>query len=395
MSSFINAITPNGVLSFGPATGTLSLEPLNILIGPNGSGKSNLIELFELLKATPTDMSAVIRATGGIQEWLWKGNPSAARCSIDINLTLPERSQELRYRLALSAVRERVELIDEVLEEATPRLSSKDDVYFYYRFQHGRPAINVKQEDGEIIKRRLSRDTLDSQQSVLSQRRDPDLYPELTSVGQAFSKIVTYREWTIGRNVPLRTAQPADDQDDTVLPDGRNLGLVLNALQNSDKWTRFNVLLRRFLPRYRVLNTRIQSNSVQVFLQEDGLRTPVPATRLSDGTIRFIALVAILLRPENASLICIEEPELGLHPDAIAIIAELLIDASRTTQLVVTTQSDALISALNSYVQSVVVCENLAGQTAFRRLDNERLREWLKEYRLGELWRIGQLGGNP
>jgi predicted ATPase len=129
--------------------------------------------------------------------------------------------------------------------------------------------------------------------------------------------------------------------------------------------------------------------------RRDGLRTPVPATRLSDGTIRFIALLAILLRPEAATLICLEEPELGLHPDAVGQVAELLVETSQRTQLIVTTHSDALVSALSDQPESVLVTEHFPGGTTFQRLEGDKLGFWLDKYRLGEVWRLGQLGGNP
>jgi predicted ATPase len=116
---------------------------------------------------------------------------------------------------------------------------------------------------------------------------------------------------------------------------------------------------------------------------------------LSDGTIRFITLLAILLRPGVAPLICLEEPELGLHPDALTLIAKLLVEASEQTQIIVTTQSDILVSALSEHAESVVVCENLGGASRFRRLESDKLRFWMDKYKLGEIWRIGELGGNP
>ena len=89
-----------------------------------------------------------------------------------------------------------------------------------------------------------------------------------------------------------------------------------------------------------------------------------------------------------------EEPELGLHPDAMALLADLLVDASTRTQLIVTTHSDALISALTDHADSVLVCEHRGG-TVLRRIDAQKLTHWLERYRLGEIWRIGELGGNP
>jgi predicted ATPase len=153
--------------------------------------------------------------------------------------------------------------------------------------------------------------------------------------------------------------------------------------------------MQRFLPRFTRLTTKIEGGSVQIYLHEDGLKTPVPATRLSDGTIRFLALLAVLLHPNKAPLLCIEEPELGLHPDALAIIAELLVAAKSKTQVIVTTHSDVLVSALTEEADSVLISEYIGGSTEFRRVEPAKLAKWLEQYRLGEIWRMGKLGGNP
>jgi len=395
LKRFIEKLTPQGFLSFGPDAAPIDLQSLNVLIGPNGSGKSNVIELLELLRAAPTDLAGVIRDGGGINEWIWKGNNSRQRASISAVCNIAEAKTALRYKVEVAPIGERLEILDELLEECEPRRSSDKDVYFYYRYQDGRPAINTRQVNGKAVKRALSRDSLVPSESVLSQRRDPDLYPELTGVASRFSRIATYREWSIGRYAPLRQPQPADLPNDSLLPDARNLGLILNSIEHSDQWQRLIEYMRRFLPRFRNLTTRIQSGTVQVFLHEEDLRTPIPATRLSDGTIRFIALLAILLKPETAPLICLEEPELGLHPDAIALVAELLSEAAMTTQIVVTTQSDSLVSQLTKNVEAVMVCENVGGRTELRRLQREQLAYWLEKYQLGDIWKIGEIGGNP
>jgi predicted ATPase len=90
---------------------------------------------------------------------------------------------------------------------------------------------------------------------------------------------------------------------------------------------------------------------------------------------------------------CIEEPELGLHPDVIPTIARLLKDAADRTQLVVTTHSDILIDELSDQPESVVVCEKVDGATRMSRLDEKQLATWLEQYRLGQLWTKGQFGG--
>jgi predicted ATPase len=239
----------------------------------------------------------------------------------------------------------------------------------------------------------LKRESLTPDESILSQRKDPDQYPELTWLGQQFAQIQTFREWSFGRYGALRQPQPADLANDRLLPDARNLGLILNRLEHTDAGPELNRMLTTFLPRFKRFSTRVEGGTVQLNLHEDGLRAPVPATRLSDGTIRFLALLALLLSPTPPPLICIEEPELGLHPDALKLLADLMLEASTRTQLIVSTHSDALVSAFTEEAESVLVCEYLDG-TVLRRLESSKLRFWMEKYRLGEIWRIGELGGN-
>ncbi len=213
-------------------------------------------------------------------------------------------------------------------------------------------------------------------------------------MGRQFGAIQTFREWTFGRYAQLRQPQPADFPGDILVPDSRNLALVLNSIEHKEG-VRFNNLLKRFLPRFERMSTLVSGGTVQFYLHEAGLSAPIPPTRLSDGTIRFVALLATLLVPTPPPLVCIEEPELGLHPDALGLLAEILVTASMRTQLVVTTHSEVLISALSNKVEAVVVCENAGGGTMLRRLEAGKLSHWLDSYRLGEIWRIGEIGGNP
>ena len=122
-------------------------------------------------------------------------------------------------------------------------------------------------------------------------------------------------------------------------------------------------------------------------------RSPIPATRLSDGTLRYLCLLAILCHPNPGPLICIEEPELGLHPDVLPKIAALLKEASERTQIIVTTHSDVLVDAMSDMPEAVLVAERSETGTKLERLDAEKLKPWLDKYRLGELWTRGEIGG--
>lgn len=151
--------------------------------------------------------------------------------------------------------------------------------------------------------------------------------------------------------------------------------------------------LRKLYEGVENINFSIDGGKVLLFLEETGDRE-IPATRLSDGTLRYLALLAILLHPEPPPLVAIEEPELGLHPDVIPHIAQLLVRASERTQLVITTHSRMLVEALGDDPSRILVCEKEDGETRIRRLDASRLAAWLKDYSLGELWSMGELGGN-
>ncbi len=405
---FIKHLAVKGLLSFANDAEPLELRPLNVLIGPNGSGKSNVIEVLELLRATYTDFAAAIRDGGGASEWLWKGESRDRKAIIDIctgdagsGLTTPS-DRPLRYLLEFTSTSNRVEVLDEAIEEAGPA-PGHSDPYFYYRFRKGRPLINVRERildtDDDYRKgrasRSLRRDDLLPDQSVMAQRKEPDLYPEITWLGRAFGQIQTFRDWTFGRYARLRQPQPADLPDSPLLPDSSNLALLLNNLEHHDP-KRFNDLLRRFLPGFERMSTNISGGSVQFYLHESGFSSPVPPTRLSDGTIRFVAILATLLAPDPPRLVCIEEPELGLHPDAVSLIGELLMEASERMQLVVTTHSDSLVSVLTQDPEAVITCERLGGCTRLSRLNADDLAHWLEEeYGLGDLWRMGELGANP
>jgi predicted ATPase len=394
---FLKSLKLNNFLSFGPESKAFELTALNVLIGPNASGKSNFIEAIELLHATPTDLAGPIRVGGTAGEWLWKGNPTPVPAVIEAKIHATKAFPELSYRLAFTEAQFRLELVEEFLAGSRP---TPDDLPYLYHYQQGRTALMrqfVSLEAGSkhpYLTKKLDLKSLKIDQSILSQRKDPEQYPEIGWVATEFASIQTFREWTFGRTAALRQPQRADLPADVLHPSIVNLGLVLNSMQHTDVWPRYQDCVKRFLPRFSHLSIKVQSNSFQIMMQEEDFAPPIPATRLSDGTLRFLALLALLLRPEPAPMICIEEPELGLHPDALAIIAELLVEAKAKTQVIVTTHSDVLVSALTEEADSVLVSDYVGGGTEFRRLEPAKLTKWLEKYRLGEIWRMGKLGGN-
>jgi predicted ATPase len=401
MNRLLKSIRLKNFLSYGPTTADTELSPLNVVIGPNGSGKSNLIEAIDVLRSTPSDVTRPIREGGGVQDWLWKGlSPKRTPVAeIDTTVYFPEGVAPLRYRLAFTMVGQRFELADEAIENPSPAFG-EHDVYFFYRYQSGRPVLNVRSMTEALaassegrVPRSLRREDVVADQSILSQRKDPDQYPEITYLGNQFSKAKLYREWNLGRNTEPRKPQKVDLPGDFLSENADNLPLVLNDLESRSETRRtINDYLARFYDSAEAVTSRFQGGTVQIFIHEKGL-TEIPATRLSDGTLRYLCLLAVLCHPNPPPLVCLEEPEIGLHPDILPTVAELLVEASNRTQLIITTHSDVLVAALGSHTESVLVCERDDNGTRLKHLESVKLKEWLEKYTLGELWRMGEIGG--
>ncbi len=392
----LRTIRLDSILSFGPGTAELPLEPLNVLIGPNASGKSNLIEALSVLAAAPRDLQAPIREGGGVRQWLWKGAAGTPTATVDVTVQSPVSQVAERYRLSFTETGERFELRDEVVESERPLSPVEKQPYIYYHYQEGRPVFNVlTTTDQNRLKRDLEREDVRPDQSILSQRRDPSSYPELWYLANMFERMRFYREFHVGRHTPPRLPQQTDLQQDVLLEDASNLGVLLSSLLNlPDVKQGLLARLRDFYPSVEDVVASVSGGTVQIFFHERGLRHAVPATRLSDGSLRYLCLLAVLCHPDPPPVICIEEPELGLHPDVIPEVAKLLVKASSSSQIFVTTHSDILVDALTDVPEAVVVCEKSDGATQLRRLDTEELKPWIEKYRLGELWTSGEIGGN-
>jgi predicted ATPase len=233
---------------------------------------------------------------------------------------------------------------------------------------------------------------VDPDLSILAQRRDPEQYPEIAHLAGAYERIRIYREWAFGRNTVFREPQKADMRSDRLEEDFSNLGLFLSRLRKSPK-AKTAILdgLKDLYEGVTDFEPVVEGGTVQVFFSEGDFS--VPATRLSDGTLRYLCLLAVLCDPAPPPLICIEEPELGLHPDILPKLADLLVQAAQRTQLIVTTHSDLLVDAMTDIPDAIVVCEKHEGKTEMYRLKKEDLTHWLAKYRLGQLWTKGQIGG--
>lgn len=394
----IEKIALRGLLSYGPEPLEAELGPLNVLIGPNASGKSNFIAALSLLRAAPDDLAVPLRKGGGPAEWLWKGG-GAERAEISARVALPRRRAALVHTLRFSVPQAALFLEEESIDAGGGGPVSRARGFFH-RLRSDAEALEATSPRptlGSVKSRReveLDWSMFSSDQSVLSQLKDPKRYPEIAYLGREYRQIRLYVDSDLGRHSPPRLPQPADLPGDFLLEDASNLGMVLNDLdQRSTGLKAIEDQLRRFYEPVERISTKVRGGTVQLYLHERGLGQPVSALRLSDGFLRYLCLLTILLHPSPPPLVCIEEPELGLHPDVLPTMGELLIEASQRTQLIVTTHSDLLVSALGDVPEAVLVCERDEQGTHLRRLERDKLKEWLDEYTLGDLWLRGQIGG--
>ena len=363
----IHALRLRNFLSFGSEGAEVPLEPLNVLIGPNASGKSNFIEAIALLRATTRDLGRMIRGQGGARSWIWSGAAEDAVAEVGATVGGPSGGPPWDYSLQFRAARGgATEVVAETIESG-----------------------------GEVIRRS---DVEPPCRSLLAEP-DGDGRPAiLRGLAERLDSIRIYREWAFGPKGATRRPQPQDTPGEFLEEDASNLVHVLSRLQARAALAPLLKKIQRVYEGAGVghdgvsLRTNGAKGTAHFLVWEDGERA-IPAPRLSGGTLRYLALLAILCHPEPPPLVCIEEPEVGLHPDLMPEVARLLLDASERTQLIVTTHSPGLVTALAEVVEAVLICERDRSGTHLTRLDPVRLDRWLERYTLGDLWSSGEIGG--
>lgn len=370
---------------------SLKLKPLNILIGRNGSGKSNFISFFHLLREGANgNLNSAINAMGGFTQVL--------------NYRAGQKSQPLGWEIVFSNVpgQETLSYLGEIimrgtssyvvrLEELTrPPYRGYTQPYKFLSVAEGRVRIlKSSSEEGEP-----SYDESD-QELVIAQVRNRIRYPVL---GEMRGQIA---DWQILRGFGsdalknIRAAQIFNVVEPLRLdPSGVNLVSVLHQLANQPQYEsiagRLNQALQVVFPDFVKFDIPIIAGGMgSLNYRSHDFNVPIPALAMSDGQLRFLGLLITLLLPEPPSLIAIDEPEVGLHPEMMEILATLLQEASQRTQIIIATHSPQFIDFVRP--DDVILVEREAGATRLERANPERLHLWLERYTLGKLWTMGKL----
>lgn len=387
----IHELIVDGLLSFSEEC-RFSFGRLNILVGPNGSGKSNLIDCFRVFRYAPFDLQDVFKDSG-FEDWIYKGRDSKSGTAfLQITATIVNSKERIRHQMRLGpAVRSRAR-IEETISKVGPKGSNTE--FYFVGGHHGGATLFSQSAKVRKRERSLADNEYDPYQSILSQIRDIGQYPEITGLANLYSNQRIYSEWSFGRSSALREATLSSRSSISLSESMDDLALVLNGLEKTSAHDQIRLLLKDLKETYVDFVTRILFGRVGLELYEKPYDTTVPAKRLSDGTLRFLALAAILLQPNPPPLICLEEPELGMHPDMIRMVARMLVDAAARTQLIVSTHSEHLLSALQDDFDVLYAFDAGISGSSVRRFDRNEYREWAGAHSLGELWTSGELGGN-
>jgi predicted ATPase len=351
------------------------LEPgrLTLLIGPNGAGKSNLLQALRLIPLLRTRSLQRYVADHGFGAALLHYGPKTTE-AIQLGVVIREQGFTYHYKASLA-------------------FTSDDTLYFREE------TAERSNPDGHGSFSVLS---TGHRESRLMDSFDPADSPDpqtIAAVNRWLARITFYHFHDTSAQSKLRTHARRED-DRYPQSDGSNLAAYLLRLKDSDQeadrkaWQRINRHCRHIAPAIKQLDPVAVNGSVRLDWIDDRDQR-FGCHQLSDGTLRALALITVLSQPSNhvPRLISIDEPELGLHPAAIALIAELCRSISRHTQIILSTQSTELLDHFRA--DEVVVVEREQGETTLKRLSEQDLRLWLEDYSLRELYAKGVIGGTP
>jgi predicted ATPase len=351
----------------------LDLTTMNVLIGANGAGKSNFISFFRMLSwltAQPGNLQLFIQRYGGANAHLHKG--AGVTPQIQAELTFETDVGINDYSLRL-------------FHAAPDTLVFADEKYRFSRHTRSDRADWRSVGSGH------------KESGLLDLVTRPQQGSETAKVILSLmKKCMVYQFHNTSETARMR--QRWDKEDNRFLKeDGANLASFLSRMQDGqpEYYRRITETIRQIAPFFADFVLESQNGTLLLQWRERDSDIVFGAHQASDGMLRTIALISLLLQPveDLPELIILDEPELGLHPYAIGIVAGLIRAASEHAQVLLATQSAALVNYFEP--EQVIVVDRKAGESEFNRLSSEKLADWLKEYSLSELWEKNVIGGQP
>jgi predicted ATPase len=342
---------------------TIELRPINILIGPNGAGKSNFVNFFAFVYAIyDQHLGAYTGNKGGADRILHLGRRQSKELTGSLNF-----DDTNQYAFALSP-------------------NEQNSFYFISE----QDSFNLKKGDLGYSGWSENYYGQGHIESTLQQKQTP----RAGHVKKYLESFRVYHFHDTSKDAPLKQNARLDDNQ-FLRPDGENLPAFLYRLQKeaNQAYNRIEATIRQIAPFFDRFDLVPNGDYIRLNWRQKNSDMYLDASDLSDGTIRFIALCVLLLQPDPPATIIIDEPELGLHPYAITMLASLIQSISDSRQVIVSTQSVNFVDQFEP--EDIIVVENTANKSVFKRQIAESLTAWLENYSLGELWNKNVLGGNP
>jgi predicted ATPase len=378
-------------ISWGP-------NDLNIVIGPNGSGKSNLLRMLELISISARgQLGKHVQRAGGMDAIVWDGAAEEIQFTVKATPADGDKTpnkRPLTYKLTIGRLGKgggysiNYELLGDFYKVDTGQTGQP-----FKLLERDRSRSVVFDEDQHSFASLT--ENVQDEESLLSIAAGPfgqnRQIPPFQTYLAGWS---VYHDLPVNMDAPIR--QPTVARHEThVESDGQNLISVLHTLYTSDRDFKDDInqaMQAAFGDDFEELVFPPAADQrIQLRVRWKSLKREQSAADLSDGTLRFLFLLTVLASPNPGPLVAIDEPETGLHPSMLPIIAEYAADAAKRTQLILTTHSPQLLDAFSKISQRTTVVKWADGETSLEVVDEERLNSWLEEFSLESLFRSGEL----
>lgn len=377
---------------------TWSPGELNVLIGPNASGKSNLLRVLEMLSiGARGELGRYIQQEGGMEPIVWDGQADRVRLRAKMTPIPPYKDEvkdALTYELTLarlgksSAYRIDQEVLGNFYKVETGEM--RDPYKLLERDPHHAVVYSMDSKRFEAPPA-----SVPEEEALLSAAAGP--FTANRFVADFQKELAGWRIYhgvRTDREAPIRTPQ-VTRAETQVSADGQNLVSVLHSLYTGhrDFEDEINTAMQAAFGDdfEKLVFPPAADQRIQMRIRWRSLKREQSAADLSDGTLRFLFLLAVLANPSPPPLIAIDEPETGLHPSMFPIVAEYARDAANRAQVILTTHSPEFLDAFGQDVPATTVVERQEGQTLLRVVSGDELSYWLKQYTLGELYRSKEL----
>jgi len=381
-----------------------------LMVGINGSGKSNVFKAIELLIEAFSGKKGLkelfLDKWGGFDNVSFKGESTPLSSNRIVLEYVFDHTTLTRYGMAFShdvvyqiiLIRRSLAFdyyIKEKVELYNPFLFPGNDLV-WLDFSNGKGFINDQKYPDEKNGQLTRYEGGDPQELFLSTVGDFDRFFHLTTLKTAIEEIALYNYFETGPNSEIRRSQLATGGKKLKF-NGANLAQMINTLKISNKanFREMKSKLQEVNPNFLDFDFNYLGSSgrLELMLEEAHLNTPVHITHLSDGTLRFLCLLSILFNPGRGSFISIDEPEIGLHPDMLNLIANLFQEKGQESQFLIATHSENILNQFN--LEQIRVFEkNEGNETTVETYSQETFAGWYDSFSPGQMWRAGDLGGN-